>query len=587
MVAVKSVNLRSSSTARRRRGWLLALSLAAVSLTSCGSLAARAQPVATALQPISDGWSFPNFPSEALPEYNFDEIDMVAMFGSESDVCVDGLDDPCVLTAEAAAWAQMINQARASGHCQGLAVVAARRFNEALSPQTATLKLATSEVRLVTRAFALQFVPEAQQEVAESLGLSLKEKIDILSKAFESGLVKHTVGLYTANAGHTVTPFALEYPDDTTARIMVYDSNWPGRNRYIDVDLKNERWVFSFASDSPELDANPWSGGTGDFDLTSVDLQDSTCPFCSSAGEVKNTTLVVRTDRDDWSIESEGLVLTAESRGIINDAQVNTVKAAPSRSVFEYVIQLPGGLAESETKRGFSLNFPGTASVFAQLPNGVARIQTSPKATAPVLLSGDAITTSDPAIALSMSSGNLVATVQGAAASLSAETDSLNVAIALPNGEIIQRQVEEGQSALKVESDAANGQVLIQQSTATGRDQLIAVNSAGEQKVLDVVVPLGPPSVVADLPVSLASKSNAELPPIEQRDTANPNYRTDSNYAAPKAEAESLASDIAPTTESIPAVSATDVSTTIRAAGSTTVPPVTTTVRSLPSSRLR
>ncbi|NBR77001.1 MAG: hypothetical protein EBT73_06710, partial [Actinobacteria bacterium] len=384
-------------------------------------------------------------------------------------------------------------------------------------------------------------------------------------------------------------------------------SNWPGRNRYIDVDLKNERWVFSFASDSPELDANPWSGGTGDFDLTSVDLQGSTCPFCSSAGDVKNTTLVVRTDSDDWSIESEGLVLTAESRGIINGAQVNTVKAASSRSVFEYVIQLPGGLAESETKRGFSLNFPGTASVFAQLPNGVARIQTSPKATAPVLLSGDAITTSDPAIALSMSSGNLVATVQGAAASLSAETDSLNVAIALPNGEIIQRQVEEGQSALKVESDAANGQVLIQQSTATGRDQLIAVNSAGEQKVLDVVVPLGPPSVVADLPVSLASKSNAELPPIEQRDTANPNYRTDSNYAAPKAEAESLASDIAasttlvsvtapvsdistttlvssgnpavrtaPPTESIPAVSIADVSTT--SSTTTTLPPVTTTL---------
>ncbi|NBO06243.1 MAG: hypothetical protein EBV17_04285, partial [Actinobacteria bacterium] len=543
MVAVKSVSLRSSSTARRRCGWLLALSVAAVSLTSCGTLAARAQPVATGLQPISDGWSFPNFPSEALPEYNFDEIDMVAMFGSESEICVDGVDDPCVLTAEAAAWAQMINQARASGHCQGLAVVAAGRFNESLSPQTATLPFATSEVRLVARAFALQFVPEAQQEVAESLSLSLKEKIDLLSQAFESGLIKHTVGLYTASAGHTVTPFALEYPDDSTARIMVYDSNWPGRNRYIDVDLKNERWVFSFASDSPELDSNPWSGGTGDFDLTSVALQDSTCPFCSSAGEVKNTTLVVRTDSDDWSIESEGLVLTAESRGIINGAQVNTVKAASSRSVFEYVIQLPGRPSQSEATRGFSLKFPGTASVFAQLPNGVARIQTSPKASAPVVLSGNAITTSDPEVALSMSSGNFVASVQGAAASLSAETDSLNVAIALPNGEIIQRQVEEGQSALKVESDSANGEVLIQQSTSTGKDQLIAINSAGEQRVLDVVVPLGPPSVVVDLPVSLESKSNAELPPIEQRDTANPNYRTDSNYVAPKVEPESLASD--------------------------------------------
>mgnify|MGYP000382970853 CR=1 FL=1 len=61
-----------------------------------------------------------------VAETRLDVNDLVAMFAGGA--CVGGNVDPCVPTAEAAAWARMVNQARASGHCEGLGVQAASRF---------------------------------------------------------------------------------------------------------------------------------------------------------------------------------------------------------------------------------------------------------------------------------------------------------------------------------------------------------------------------------------------------------------------------------------------------------------------------
>ena len=92
--------------------------------------------VAAGLQTATDGWSFPNFPSSSYPDVNFDETDLVSMFGSDDTICVGGVATPCKLTAEAAAWARMVNQARASGHCEGLVALASSRFNNKETPAT-------------------------------------------------------------------------------------------------------------------------------------------------------------------------------------------------------------------------------------------------------------------------------------------------------------------------------------------------------------------------------------------------------------------------------------------------------------------
>jgi hypothetical protein len=88
------------------------------------------------MQPQLNGWAFPNFPSATFPDINFDTSDLVSMFGGGPEVCVDGVAEPCTLTAEAAAWARMVNQARATGHCEGLVALASARFNAAQLPET-------------------------------------------------------------------------------------------------------------------------------------------------------------------------------------------------------------------------------------------------------------------------------------------------------------------------------------------------------------------------------------------------------------------------------------------------------------------
>jgi hypothetical protein len=82
---------------RRTHKRIAVLTLAALVFSACGGGAggsgggassggggdAPSGAVATGLQTATDGWSFPNFPSSAYPNVNFDETDLVSMFGSD------------------------------------------------------------------------------------------------------------------------------------------------------------------------------------------------------------------------------------------------------------------------------------------------------------------------------------------------------------------------------------------------------------------------------------------------------------------------------------------------------------------------
>ena len=93
-----------------------AVVLASALVASCSSAEYSGQTISSGLIPNENGFSFPNFGSSASPEI-FDETDIIAMFGASE--CLDGVAEPCVLTAEAAAWARMVNETRSSGHCEG------------------------------------------------------------------------------------------------------------------------------------------------------------------------------------------------------------------------------------------------------------------------------------------------------------------------------------------------------------------------------------------------------------------------------------------------------------------------------------
>ena len=595
--------------------------------------------VATKMQPQLNGWAFPNFPSATFPDLNFDTADLVSMFGAGPEVCVDGVADPCTLTAEAAAWARMVNQARATGHCEGLVALASARFNKAELPETVKLPSQEEEIRAVMRAFATQFVPEVQESIQKWTKASLAEKVDELKRSFASDKLEYTLGVYVESGGHAVLPYAVEYPTPDVARIMVYDSNWPGRNRYVDVDLANDKWSFSFAGDDPASDPNIWSGGAGDMDLTPFEAREGTCPFCGDETKVQSTTMLVRTDNLDWSVETPAGAVSPTQATNGDGAAARPIKGgvvitrlaprATERSSYDFMITIPNEVLENGSSTSSStavdgevalatprldafisdgqrpkvastttiaaapsttvaasgsrakLLFGGAASVFAVTPGGVAQFSTPGSKDTPVEVGARSIKSSDPNVDLTLASGNLVANASGPTVELGTEGGTLAVQVTTASGEVIQQEVTVDTPAVQVKADATGG-VTVLEASSSGEVQKTEIASDGTktQTVVDASA-LNLNKVEVQLPPALESKAIEALPKLEDRNLNNPNYKSDEAYTAPTTTVPTAAGAreiAAASTTSVPRGETPSTVQTRNAALPTTVAPGASTV---------
>lgn len=515
-----------------------------------------AMGIASSMQPQLNGWAFPNFPSATFPDFNFDAADLVSMFGNGPDVCVDGVAEPCTLTAEAAAWARMVNQARSTGHCEGLVALASARYNRAELPETVKLPSTEDEIRAVMRAFATQFVPEVQTSIEKWTKASLVDKVEELKQSFASDKLKYTLGMYVEGGGHAVLPYAIEYPSVDVVRVMVYDSNWPGRNRYVDVDLAAGTWTFSFAADDPASDPSPWTGEAGEMDLTPFEAREGTCPFCGDDSKVRSTTLLVRTENLDWSVETAaGAVSPKEA---LNDdgvtarpvkGRVAIVRMAPpssQRDAYDYVVTVPSDLLgsdeqgspkstnnENDDQDGIKLNFGGEASVFAVLPNGVAEFTTRGSKDKPVRIKRKSIRATDPNVDLTLASGNLVANASGDEVELGIGERQLNMRVTTSTGRELNETVTPDKPTVQVKSKP-NGETTIISQEVGAPPRRIDVAPNGNRTEAPVPPnPLNLNRVEAILPPALASKPIPALPQAEARTLSNPDYRTDAPYVPP------------------------------------------------------
>ena len=542
------------------------LTLAALVFSACGGGAggtgggassggggdAPSGAVATGLQTATDGWSFPNFPSSAYADVNFDETDLVSMFGSDETICVGGVATPCKLTAEAAAWARMVNQARASGHCEGLVALASSRFNNKETPATVKLPSQDETLHAIMRTFATQFLPEVQDSIGKWMAASFEDKIDEMKKSFSAGALKYTLGVYTAGGGHAVLPYAVEYPTPDTPRVMLYDSNWPGKNRYVDIDLKAKTWRFSFSGADPANDPEAWTGGPQDMDLTPLEAREGTCPFCGKDVKVAKTTMLIRSANLDWSVETDGGVVSPANPTGTDGTTVKAVKGtsfssaagkgALKKESYDYVVSVPDYPADAATttsgvkkkkKRKSKLKFSGATSVYALMPEGIAQFTTPGSEDDPVEIEGSSIATTDPGVDLTLASGNLVANASGSAVSLSVEGETMAVAVTAANGQVIKQEVSADQPTVQMKADPEGGGITVLAASATGVVEKTEVSSTGETTKSVVTEALNLSEVRAELPAALASKEIAALPSLATRDMANPDYKVDAAYSAP------------------------------------------------------
>lgn len=451
--------------------------------SSSGSVSLTATDVSAGLNVNPNGFAFANFTSASSSE-EFVADDLVKMFGLSKDVCVGGT-MPCTLVPEAAAFARLVNEARASGHCEGLVVSAGERFNSAAEPSTVTLENKGDITHGLMRTFATQFLKEVVADTEKWTAASLKEKVAALEASFAKSEISYTLGVFSSSGGHAVLPYALEWVNKDVVKIKLYDSNWPGQDRYVTVDLKADKWTFAYSGKDPANDPQAWTGGPGDMDMTSMASRTSaSCPFCASKSDVDKTILVVRSADPNWSVQTKnGALGPKSSGGSGSSVSLRPVRGASDGSgVTSYMITAP-----SAVKLSFKL--PAATRVSGFTSQAAIQIDTEGSKTGTVDITDSNISTDDPTAVLTLADGELVASSNGENNSISTSGDALAVALTTPSGQEVTLDVTSEAPAVEVRTgDSASGsdyQVLTQKADNTIEQKSVGTDGKETVKTID------------------------------------------------------------------------------------------------------
>ena len=432
-----------------------AVVLASALVASCSSADYSGQTISSGLIPSENGFSFPNFGSSASPEI-FDETDIVAMFGASE--CLDGVAEPCVLTAEAAAWSRMVNETRSSGHCEGLVVQAATRFAERQDPPTAKLQNDAEVTHAVMRAFATQFLPEAQRATAKWAQRSLRDIVNELARSMQSGDESYSLGLYTESGGHAVLPYKVQFIGVDLVEVSVYDSNWPGVTRTVRFDLAFDQWKFSFSGVDPAKDVCAWTGGPGEVDLTPLSARlDATCPFCAEKAETKSSMLLIRSTTKNWSLTtSQGTFSPANGQSLAG-VTVRPIRSADCSNVVvnpEYLIS-----ADSDE---ISLDLPDPSSVYVVNDSSVVELSTDTGSQDTVNVSPQQVSTKGKKVKVTVSSGDLAVQVTNAAPTIEIASASLQVTVPSAEGADTVVDVTEAAPQVSVQGETNGAPTVVE-----------------------------------------------------------------------------------------------------------------------------
>jgi hypothetical protein len=521
-----------TAVGRTRRiviGVLLAATLASCSAGKSGSSAVVATPADSGLQPTADGFTFANFGSAASTE-QFDSKDLVTMFGKAA--CVGGVEEPCALTTQAAAWARMVNEARASGHCEGLAVQAAARFDAKQNPVTGDLLNAGDVTHGIMRAFATQFLPEVQDATNSWAKKSLSDIVNELVSSMKKGSVEYSLGLYTPTGGHAVLPYAVQFPSKNLAVVKVYDSNWPGKERYVVFDLAAKKWFFSFNGQDPQKDECAWTGKAGDIDLTPMSVRTSaTCPFCGAKTTVAKSVLLIRSTGVEWQVKTKNGTYSPSNSTAVDGTTVRGLRSASCSKT----VSLPEFVLSVDTP-DFELTLPETSSAYISNGKSVIQIQTTgKKARKPIKFTQTSVTSNDSGTTVTLAANNF-------ATQVTADTSVINF----------------GATSIVVDA------------TVNGETKTVTANAEAPQVV-----------VTTDTGVVVSTTSNVNLSKVDAVIPVDLTPTAVKPGLAPLAVREAAAPAVTTTIETATTTSSTAAGTTTlpSRATTTTVKPTTTTVK--------
>jgi len=530
-----------------RTRWVLAATLLLAACSGGTTEVKIVSPIEALLRPSQHGYAFANFPSSATTE-EFDANDLVSMFGAEA--CVDGNVDSCNPIAEAAAWARMVNQARISGHCEGMVVEATKRFVGNEQPPTIELSKDGETANEIIRAFSTQFLPEVVDERDAWAKKNLAEVINEVARELEAGSTGLTLGLYTENGGHAVLPYALSTRESGVIRMNVYDSNWPGKERFVDFDLTSNSWKFSFSGADPENDAKAWTGGAGDIDLNSLATrQQSTCPFCKTATKVKNSLLVLRSTDNAWTLQNENGTYSPALSNAVEGIVSRPIRSAANygTGIFEYVVSVEGTALTFKPK--------GIASAFIVGETAITQVETLGQNDTEIVVSGDVISATDAGATLTVASNDFVAQVTGSNTVIEVNETNLQLSTESASGQVLNLTVNEEISQVRVVADGVNA--------GSGGGEFQVISSADGQLDLNTVSALIPAELAYVEPVESFNAPTTTTTTVPPTTTTVPPTTTTSSTTT--------------TTSTVPPTTTTTTTTTSSTTTTTTPPPPPTT----------
>ena len=298
-------------------------------------------------RPNVDGFSFQNYGANPAT-VDLTPAEMQRMFGDK--VCASTAGGKCTLTYPAERWMNQAVSAMKSGHCEGIAVLSCLMYYNKTSPSLfggdSAIDLALQDV-LLQREIGYWWTtqvtsPGGSKKVLESP----QAVLDTLAEAFGNGSGAGewwVMGIYLpdGSGGHAITPYAVEDLGNGTARILVYDNNWPKDSRFIEVDTLTNSWRY-LASSSPDVPNSLYSGNASTKNLEIVSLSSrlgqQQCDFCgeentaakeSSVGSTKNIQI--------WQSGKARALVTDESGqrvGLLESGQlVNEIPGAEIRNL--------------------------------------------------------------------------------------------------------------------------------------------------------------------------------------------------------------------------------------------------------------
>ena len=273
------------------------------------------------------GWAFGNYATSESGRFSV--ADAVTLFG-DAAVCVEA-EGVCTPTPAAAEWIEMVASSMEYGVCEGMTVASMDRFLVGANPETGLMALTSEVEHRLARLFATQFLDDVITATEQWRGRSVAAIVAELQTSLGDPLAEqYTLGVYSKVGGHSVLPYAADVDDEGRGVIYVYDPNWPGEQRYIEVDTQANRWRFSYFAADQSNDPEAWTGGSGLMDLTPLSVREAPFPepFKGSGTGVKQLLAISSTTRN-WTLTRGDSVLDGESAVPGSDGVIAVTRGAP------------------------------------------------------------------------------------------------------------------------------------------------------------------------------------------------------------------------------------------------------------------